>query len=226
MIKKSKIEKNLSSKDKINYFELADSDLVVYCQRGDRKALEALVKRYQKIVFSMLYQLAPDWEDISDLAQEVFIRVYRHITSLRNPRTFRAWLNQIVINLFYDELRKRPKKLSTISLDRPTEEEGDQAIECPDLSHCPDEIVLNKELANFIRKAMQELPEQFRIVIVLRELQGLSYEEIAESLGCELGTVKSRIARARTRLQLLLKNYVEKLPKSSTNNKKNILIPV
>ncbi|MDX1917814.1 MAG: sigma-70 family RNA polymerase sigma factor [Candidatus Caenarcaniphilales bacterium] len=198
------------------YLEMPDAELVVECQQGNRKALEVLVKRYQKIVFSILYQLAPDWEDIADLAQEIFIRVYRHIGNLRNPRTFRAWLNQITINLFYDELRKRPRRVATISLDRTSDEDDEQVREFPDLSPGPDEVVLNRELSAFIRKAMDELPEQFRVVIVLRELQGLSYEEIAESLGCELGTVKSRIARARARLQIMLKNYVEKLPKSQT----------
>ncbi len=199
--------------EKIAYHDMPDPELVVQCQLGERQALEVLVKRYQKTVFAMLYQLAPDWHDIADLAQEVFIRVYRHIASLRNPKTFRAWLNQITINLFYDELRKRPRKISTISLDR-TGDDDEQIREFPDLSQGPDEIVLNQELAVFIRQAMNELPEQFRTVIVLRELQGLSYEEIAESLGCELGTVKSRIARARARLQVMLKNYVEKLPKN------------
>lgn len=193
---------------------MPDPELVVQCQLGERKALEALVKRYQKTVFAMLYQLAPDWHDIADLAQEVFIRVYRHVGSLRNPKTFRAWLNQITINLFYDELRKRPRKIPTISLDKTGDDDDEQIREFPDLSQGPDEIVLNQELATFIRQAMNELPEQFRTVIVLRELQGLSYEEIAESLGCELGTVKSRIARARARLQIMLKNYVEKLPKN------------
>jgi RNA polymerase sigma-70 factor, ECF subfamily len=198
---------------------MSDPELVTKCQQGDRLALESLVKRYQKIVISMLYQLAPDWNDIADLAQEVFIRVYRHIGNLRNPKTFRAWLNQITINLFYDELRKRPRKVATVSLDRGMDDEDDFSREFPDLSQGPDEIVLNQELSTFIKKAMDELPEQFRIVIVLRELQGLSYEEIAESLGCELGTVKSRIARARARLQIMLKSYVEKLPKNQNNSK-------
>ena len=199
------------------YYEMPEAELVAKCQLGERQALEVLVKRYQKIVFSMLYQLAPDWNDIADLAQEVFIRVYRHIGSLRNPKTFRAWLNQITINLFYDELRKRPRKVSTISLDKGSDDEDEQTKEFPDLSQGPDELILNQELAGFIRRAMEELPEQFRVVIVLRELQGLSYEEIAESLGCELGTVKSRIARARARLQVMLKNYVDRIPKNQNN---------
>ena len=199
--------------------QIPDVDLVIKCQEGDRNALEILVKRYQKIVFSILYQLAPDWHDLSDLAQEVFIRVYRHIGSLRNPKTFKAWLNQITINLFYDELRKRPRKVSTVSIDKGYGDEEDNATtEIPDLRQGPDELVLNKELTTHIRTCMDQLPEQFRVAIVLRELQGLSYEEIAESLGCELGTVKSRIARARARLQVMLKTYLDKLPKKSQTN--------
>ena len=196
---------------------MPEVELIIKCQEGERQALEVLVKRYQKIVFSILYQLAPDWHDLADLAQEVFIRVYRHIGSLRNPKTFKAWLNQNTINLFYDELRQRPRKISTISLDRFSDDEDEPIKEFPDLSQGPDEIVLNQELSSFIRKAMDELPEQFRVVIVLRELQGLSYEEIAESLDCELGTVKSRIARARARLQIMLKNYVDRLPKNQNS---------
>ncbi len=200
--------------NKAEYLELADYELVEHCQTGDRQALEALVRRYQKIVISMLYQLAPEWENLPDMAQEVFIRVYRYIGNLRNPKTFRAWLNQITVNLFYDELRKRPRKLETVSLDKTIDEDEEQVREFPDLAQGPDELVLNNELAGFIRRAMDQLPEQFRVVIVLRELQGLSYEEIAETLNCELGTVKSRIARARARLQIMLKNYVDKAPKN------------
>lgn len=195
---------------------MEDCDLIVECQQGNRLAFEALVKRYQKTVFSILYQLAPDWDDIADLVQEVFIRVYRYINNLRNPKTFRAWLNQITVNLFYDELRKKPKRINAISLDKPVgNNEDDSLREVPDFRPKADEVVLNRELATFIKKSMQELPEQFRVVIVLRELQGLSYEEISAALGCELGTVKSRLARARLRLQSLLRGYLDQNPANS-----------
>ncbi len=186
-------------------------ELIEHCQVGTKLAFEILVKRYQKTVFTLLYQLAPDWKDINDLAQEVFIRVYRGIANLRNPKTFRTWLNQIVLNLFYDELRKRPRRLSTVSLDQSIEAdngEGEFLREVKDKGLLPDEKTSNKELAAVIRQAMAQLPEQFRTAIVLRELQGLRYEEIAEIAGCELGTVKSRIARARSRLQEILKPYL------------------
>ncbi len=201
-----------------------DSELVIACQSGSREAMEFLVKKHQRSVSSLLYQLAPDWSDTSDLSQEVFIRVYRGIHSLRNPKTFRSWLNQIVINLFYDELRRRPRRLPTVSIDAPIESdsgESDLVREIPDPSLKPDEISLAQELDTVIKKAMSQLPEQFRTAIVLRELQGLSYEEIAESIGCELGTVKSRIARARGRLQEILTPYIEKREEKKVANYSN-----
>jgi|GEM_PF-124617 len=208
---------------KINYFDFSDYDLICRCQEGQRAAFEVLVRRYQRIVFSILYQLAPDWEDLNDLVQEIFIRVYKYIHGLKNPKTFRAWLNQITVNLFYDELRKRPKRVATLSLDsfNLSNKEGNEdesQREIPDLREEPSQLVLNQELASFIRKAMDELPEQFRTAIVLRELQGLSYEEISEAISCELGTVKSRIARARAKLQVALHNYVQRKKEKPSNN--------
>lgn len=200
---------------------LTDEELVIACQQGDKQAMEYLVKKHARSVNSLLYQLAPDWNDTSDLAQEVFIRVYRGISSLRNPKTFRSWLNQIVINLFYDELRKRPRRLHTISIDAPIENEsGDSDLirEIPDPSLKPDEMSLVGEMDQIIKKAMAGLPEQFRTAIVLRELHGLSYEEIADAIGCELGTVKSRIARARGRLQEMLSPYLERKQRKVVND--------
>jgi RNA polymerase sigma-70 factor (ECF subfamily) len=193
------------------YSQKSDRDLVLACQRREPQAFEELVKRHQRTVFALIYQLAPDWEDTTDLAQEVFIRVWRSINNLRNPASFRSWLTQIVTNLFYDELRKRPRKLPTISMDdSASDEEGENPTrDIPDSSAMPEEKVLSKEVSEVIRQAMLKLPEQFRTAIVLREVEGLSYEEIAVITQTEMGTVKSRIARARTKLQELLKPYIE-----------------
>lgn len=194
------------------YSQKSDRDLVMACQRREQAAFEELVKRHQKTVYVLLYQLAPDWKDTSDLAQEVFIRVWRSITNLRNPNAFRSWLTQIVTNIFYDELRKRPRKLPTVSMDEPigTDETGETSTrDIPDESIVPEEKALNKELSSVIRESMMKLPEQFRTAIVLREVEGLSYEEIAVITKTEMGTVKSRIARARTKLQQMLKPYLE-----------------
>ncbi len=118
----------------------------------------------------------------------------------------------VVTNLFYDELRKRPRRLPTVSMDESIneDEEGEGATrDIPDSSLLPEEKALNKEVTEVIRQAMLRLPEQFRTAIVLREVEGLSYEEIAVITQTEMGTVKSRIARARTKLQELLKPYLE-----------------
>ena len=193
------------------YSQKSDRDLVLACQRREPQAFEELVKRHQRTVYALIYQLAPDWEDTTDLAQEVFIRVWRSINNLRNPASFRSWLTQIVTNLFYDELRKRPRKLPTVSMDdSASDEDGENPTrDIPDSSAMPEEKVLNKEVSQVIRQAMLKLPEQFRTAIVLREVEGLSYEEIAVITQTEMGTVKSRIARARTKLQELLKPYID-----------------
>lgn len=199
------------------YSQQSDRDLVLACQRREPQAFEELVKRHQKTVYALLYQLAPDWQDTSDLAQEVFIRVWRSINNLRNPSSFRSWLTQIVTNLFYDELRKRPRRLPTVSMDEALgdEESGEATRDIPDESDLPHDKLLNRELSEVIREAMMKLPEQFRTAIVLREVEGLSYEEIADITQTEMGTVKSRIARARLKLQEMLKPYLESTESTS-----------
>lgn len=204
------------------YSQKSDRDLVLACQKRDPAAFEELVKRHQRTVFALLYQLAPDWADTSDLAQEVFIRVWRSINNLRNPSSFRGWLTQIVTNLFYDELRKRPRRLPTVSMDEGIDSESDDSDnttrDIPDASALPDEKILNQELSHVIRDAMTKLPEQFRTAIVLREVEGLSYEEIAILTKTEMGTVKSRIARARTKLQELLQPYLQRQGSSEVSS--------
>ena len=177
------------------------------------RALEELVKRNQKIVYISLYQLAPERNDLQDLTQEVLLRMCRSIKSLRNVKTFKYWLNRIVTNLFYDELRKKSRRIKPISMDEPQfEDDGyNSTRDIPDKEAMPQELALNSELDRKIQAAISELPEQFRTIIVLRELQGLSYEEIASLTDTNIGTVKSRLARARGRLQEVLKPYLDDL---------------
>jgi RNA polymerase sigma-70 factor (ECF subfamily) len=193
---------------------LTTEELIGLAQSGQMTALEELVARHQKLVYVTLYQLAPDRNDINDLTQEVLLRMCRSIKSLRNPKTFKYWLNRIITNLFYDELRKMPRQLKTISLDEPVyndEEEQSPARDIPDSSERPDKVALNSELDQKIQQAIHNLPEQFRTIIVLREIQGLSYEEIASLTDTNIGTVKSRLARARLKLQEVLEPYLKEL---------------
>lgn len=195
-----------------SYVGKSDAELIVLCQKKDSRAFEELIKRHQRTVYALLYRLAPDWNDTADLAQEVFIRMWRSIGNLRNPSAFRSWLSQIVTNLFYDELRKRPRQLPTISMDEPLDsEEGSDATtrDIKDKSAGPDELCQRNELTEVVRQAMVRLPEQFRTAIILREFEGLSYEEIALITHTEIGTVKSRIARARAKIQEMVSPYLK-----------------
>jgi RNA polymerase sigma-70 factor (ECF subfamily) len=193
------------------YGAMSETDLVRACQGRNEEAFAALVHRYQRTVYGHLYKLAPDWNDTADLTQEVFIRIWRSLPALREPRAFRKWLNQLITNLFYDELRKRPKG-NVVSIDESLKsEDADDNLtrDIPDQSLLPDEVLQRQELSEAIRDAIAQLPRQFRQVIVLRELEGLSYDEIAEITSSEIGTVKSRIARARAKVQNLLEGYVK-----------------
>jgi RNA polymerase sigma-70 factor (ECF subfamily) len=188
--------------------KVSNHDLILRCQAGlrpDRAAFAELLRRYQSQVDRVLYHLAPDWPDRADLAQEVWIRVYRNIIRLQEPSKFRGWLSRIATNLFYDELRKRKRVVSALSLDAsPSVEDGEIAGKTPAL----EEELTTREFYEQLREAIADLPEVFRTTFVLRELEGLSFEEIAEITGVSLGTVKSRIARARSRLQAQLQNYL------------------
>ena len=193
--------------------KLSNYDLVLRCQEGlrpDRAAFSELLRRYQSHVVRVLYHLAPDWQDRADLAQEVWIRVYRNIKRLQEPAKFRGWLSRIATNLFYDELRKRKRVRPPMSLDAPRFlEDGEMDWEIAADSPGPDEDLTTREFYDQLHEAIADLPEVFRTTIVLREIEGLAYEEIAEITGVSLGTVKSRIARARQRLQQQLQKYLD-----------------
>lgn len=193
--------------------KLSNYDLVLHCQAGlrpDKTAFAELLRRYQSHVDKVLYHLAPDWSDRADLAQEVWIRVYRNIKRLNDPVKFRGWLSRITTNLFYDELRKRKRVKRPLSLDAPrTLSDGEMDWELPADSPGPDEDLITREFYDQLRDAIADLPEVFRTTIVLREIEGMAYEEIAEITGVSLGTVKSRIARARQRLQGQLQSYLD-----------------
>ena len=193
--------------------KLSNYDLILRCQAGlrpERNAFTVLLRRYQPHVDRVLYHLAPDWQDRADLAQEVWIRVYRNIKRLNQPVKFQGWLSRIATNLFYDELRKRKRTSSPLSLDAPRcLEDGEMDWEIAGDNPGPDEDLTTREFYEQLRLAIADLPEVFRTTIVLREIQGMPYEEIAEITGVSLGTVKSRIARARQRLQSQLQSYMD-----------------
>lgn len=197
---------------KLMYKKLKIEDLIILSQKGDYKALEELVKREQKHIYVTFLYLCKDDTKVQDLTQEALLKMSKNITSLRSPKTFKSWLNQIVMNLFYDDFRKCTK-INTVSVDNDFGTGNcvsNPAIEIPDRQAKPLEKCLSCELENLIKQEIKNLPEYFRVPIVLRELQGLSYEDIAKTMDTNIGTVKSRIARARLRLKESLKDYIGK----------------
>lgn len=182
-------------------------ELVILAQKNDYNAMEELIKREQKSVFATFTYLTKKRENVADLTQEALLRMARGLVNLKNPKLFKSWLNHIITNLFYDELRKKQRKPQILSIETDDKEKC-AYVQIPDTHHKPMEKALSSELNTMIKQEIQNLPEHFRIAIILRELQGLSYDEIAEATNTTIGTVKSRIARARGKLQTGLKNYI------------------
>lgn len=197
------------SENKLLYKKMTIEELVVLSQKDDFKALEELIRKIQRDVFATLTYMINNNNNISDLTQEVLLKVAKNIQNLKNPKCFKGWLNQIITNTYYDDLRKQKKVPETISIDYNCEPLNlALKIEIPDKKSKPIEKCITSECEKIIKSAIRELPEAFRIAIVLREFQGLSYEEIAKTTNSSIGTVKSRISRARIKLQEVLKNYI------------------
>ena len=194
----------------IEYKELSITDVILLSQRDDFKALEELIKRVQSNVYATLCYFEEKNFDTLDLTQEVLIKMSKNIKSLKKPHLFKSWLNQITMHVFYDHLRKKNRQLLTLSIDEPMNYFNTPApiMEIPDTHKPPEDTTLTHELDDQIRNSIYKLPISFRIPIILRELQGMSYEEIANSLNTNIGTIKSRISRARNKLQEDLKPYI------------------
>ena len=192
------------------YKNMTIPELVEASQNDNFDALEELLRSEQKEIFAAFMYLSNKRQDVADLTQEALLRIAKNIKNLKNPKNFKSWVNQIVTHLFYDELRKISKKPETVSIDENLQDESLLSIKnlIPDKKCKPPEKCLFRELEDVILTEINNLPYQFRIAIVMRELQGLSYEEIAYYTKSSIGTVKSRISRARNKLQEGLKNYI------------------
>ena len=177
------------------------TSLVKLAQSGDIKALEELIKRIQKDVYAMFSHLTNRKEEVSDLTQEALLKMAKSILQLKNPKTFKTWLNQIITNLYYDYLRKNPDKFIFLA--------AEELNEIKDKFGCePGEKCLFTEVEKLVKAALLSLPKELRISLVLREFEGLSYADIAKITNTALGTVKSRISRARFKLQNELKGFI------------------
>ncbi len=175
--------------------------LVERCRKGDARAFEELVNLYEKKVYNLAYRMTGNAEDARDITQDAFIKIYSSLSSFRGDASFSTWLFKIVSNMCLDELRRRRRR-SFVSLDEPLrQEDGDLPRQMPDVRMNPENEVEKRHIQAMVHRAILSLTEDHRMVIVLRDLQGFSYDEIAEMMDCSLGTVKSRLNRARLALR-------------------------
>ena len=188
--------------------------LIEAARRGDLDSFNRLVLAYQDMIYNQAYRMMGEMEGAEDAAQDAFISAFRNLGSFRGG-SFKAWLLRIVTNVCYDELRRRKRRPTT-----PLEplDQNDEEIESPrwisDPSASPEETAEQAELAKAIQHCLEDLPPDFRTVVVLVDIQGMDYCEAAQVVRTPLGTVKSRLARARSRLRDCLQGYWELLPAS------------
>ncbi|MDQ7793462.1 MAG: sigma-70 family RNA polymerase sigma factor [bacterium] len=176
----------------------SDEHLIRRAQDGDTAAFAELVRRYQDRIHNLAYRMLSRREEAEDVAQETFLHVYRSMASFRGER-FSSWVYKIASNLCLDYLRKHRARL--LSLDAPAEAESDLHREIPDSGHLPEDLVTQAELAGDVQRAIATLPPKYRLVVVLRHFYDLSYEEIVQVSNLPLGTVKTRLFRARDLLR-------------------------
>lgn len=166
---------------------------------GDINAFELLMTAYEKNVYNLALRMCSNPEDAADMTQEAFIKAYNSLPSFRGDSKFSVWLYRIVSNVCLDFLRKQ-KRRPSVSLSLEDESGESVELQIPDESASPHKLLEQKLSREAVRRGLNELPPEHRQILILRELQGLSYDEISESLGLESGTVKSRIFRARKKL--------------------------
>lgn len=179
-----------------------ENEIIRSVLRGNVNDFEKLVTAYEKNVYSLALRMVGDPEDAADMTQETFIKAYRSLSSFRGDSKFSSWLYRIASNVCLDFLRSRSRH-PQVSLNS-SDEDDRTTFELPDMSRNPEEQLMKKLSMEAVRRGLEQLPEQQRQILVLRELGGLSYAELAQTLGLEEGTVKSRIFRARKRLCALL----------------------
>jgi RNA polymerase sigma-70 factor (ECF subfamily) len=186
------------------------TEAVRRAQAGDLRAFEELFAQYQRGIYNTIYQMVRSESDAADLTQDVFVRAYRALPRLQTPEAFTSWLYRIAINLSRNHIRDTAR-VRTESLDRPFEadEEGAGQREIADPTGDPGTVAQAKELQERVRAAVATLSPDHRVAVTLHHLQEMPVEEIAKIMGCSVGTVKSRLSRARDHLRRKLGGLVE-----------------
>ncbi len=177
-------------------------------QTSRRAEFDRLVERYHKQAYKIAYRMTGNHADAEDLTQEAFVRAFRFFGNYRRDWPFDNWLYKIMSNLFVDDLRRRPKA-HLQSLDQPLDlsGSGDVYLEIPDVGSNPERMVMSHELDEHIQRALTSLPNDFRMTVILADIEGLSYEEISVAMKCSLGTVRSRLHRGRKLLRAKIASF-------------------
>jgi RNA polymerase sigma-70 factor (ECF subfamily) len=186
-----------------------DQQLVERAQRGDKRAFELLVEKYQRKLARLLSRLIRDPGEVEDVTQEAFIKAYRALPSFRGDSAFYTWLYRIGINTAKNYLVAMGRRAPTSTDVEAEAAEGQEGGELLRDINTPDSLLLTKEIGDTVNAAIESLPEELRSAIQLRELEGMSYEEIAKLMDCPIGTVRSRIFRAREAIAERLKPLLD-----------------
>ncbi len=189
--------------------EASDLSLVQRVQRGDRGAFDALVLKYQHKVVKLVMRYVRNPAEAEDVAQEAFIKAYRALPKFRGDSAFYTWLYRIAINTAKNAAASRGRSPIEYELDRGDGEESHEVQARMKDTATPEALAMTEEIRSTVNAAIEALPEDLRTAIVLRELEGLSYEEIAAAMDCPVGTVRSRIFRAREAIDARLKDVFE-----------------
>ena len=187
--------------------EPVDEQLVERAQQGDKRAFELLVRKYQYKIVQLVGRLVGD-ADAPDVAQETFIKAWRALNGFRGQSAFYTWLYRIGINTAKNHLVARGRRPSNQDIDVDEAEQFGHTEQMSDVD-TPEALLLSEEIRHKVEEAIAKLPPDLRQAITLRELEGLSYEEIAEAMNCPIGTVRSRIFRAREAIDLVLQPLIE-----------------
>lgn len=187
-----------------------DQLLVERVQRGDLRAFDLLVAKYQRKLARLLSRFVRNAEEVEDVSQEAFIKAYRALPSFRGESAFYTWLYRIAINTAKNHLQAHGRRVDKMSSEIRMEDDEtlDMAEQVPD-PHTPESNLANQQIVEAVNRVVESLPEDLRVAVTLREMEGMSYEDIAEAMGCPIGTVRSRIFRAREAIAIALRPLID-----------------
>jgi RNA polymerase sigma-70 factor (ECF subfamily) len=185
-----------------------DAELVARVQRGDKRAFDLLVLKYQRKIMRLLSRMIREPAEVEDVTQEAFVKAYRALPQFRGESAFYTWLYRIAINTARNWQSANARRPQTISVMENEDGETFDGIDTLTDISTPESVLASRQIAETVNEAMQSLPEDLRTAILLREIEGMSYEDIAQSMGCPIGTVRSRIFRAREAIASQLKSVL------------------